>query len=65
MDAHLVDAAGRDVNQVIAEGRDLLLHLLRCAFADGHGADHRSYPDDDAEHGQRRAQLVTREGTQS
>ena len=50
--------AGNHHQQVGAEAVDLLLHCGVGALADAHHGDDRGDADDDAEHGQRRAQLV-------
>src|SRR5437867_4163641 len=48
----------RDGDEVRAQRQDRVLHLLRCAVADGDHGDHGRDADDHAEHRQRGAQLV-------
>ena len=48
-------------DHVRAQARDLRLDRSAGALADGQGGDHRAHADDDAEHGERRAQLVALE----
>ena len=57
-DAAAVDAAGEDQDDVLAEGGDAGLDLGLGAVADADHGDDRADADDDAQHGQRRPQLV-------
>jgi hypothetical protein len=57
--------AGKNHDEVRAEGVDRFLNRLRGAVADGDDDDHAAHADDDAEHGEERAQLVARDRFQS
>ena len=52
-------AAGENQDDVLAEARDLRLHLRLRAIADADHRDDRADADDDAERGERGAQLVS------
>ena len=58
VDAAAVDAAGKDLDDVLAEGGDAGLDLGLGAIADADHGDDRAHADDDAQHGQRRPHLV-------
>ena len=58
VDAAAVDAAGEDHDHVLAQRGDARLDLRLGAVADADHGDDRAHADDDAQHGQRRPQLV-------
>ena len=51
-----------DPDHIDAKGRQLILHLSCCPLAYGNRADHCRDGDHDAEHGQRRAELISFQG---
>ncbi len=63
-DAAAVDAAGEDLDDVLAEGGDAGLDLGLGAIADADHGDDGANADDDAQHGQDGPQLVPAQGAE-